>query len=90
MKALVAEGDYLTAATIADTINWRKIKNVTALVRAGEIYEQVGILSNLFYTHVSDGNKIKFDIPYYINKIVFVASGITAAAALVSLLFGIR
>ena len=42
MKALVAEGDYLTAATIADTINWRKIKNVTALVRAGEIYEQVG------------------------------------------------
>lgn len=42
MKTLIAEGDYLTAATIADSINWRKIKNVTALVRAGEIYEQVG------------------------------------------------
>lgn len=42
MKSLVAEGDYQTAAEIADTINWRKIKNVTALVRAGEIYEQVG------------------------------------------------
>ena len=42
MKSLVAEGDYQTAAAIADTINWRKIKNVTALVRAGEIYEQVG------------------------------------------------
>lgn len=41
MKSLVAEGDYRTAAEIADTINWRKIKNVTALVRAGEIYEQV-------------------------------------------------
>lgn len=41
MKAFVAEGDYRTAAEIADTINWRKIKNVTALVRAGEIYEQV-------------------------------------------------
>jgi len=41
MKSLVAEGDYQTAAEIADTINWRKIKNVTALVRAGEIYEQV-------------------------------------------------
>ena len=40
-----------------------------------EIYEQVGILSNLFYTHVSDGDKIKFEIPYDINKIVFVASG---------------
>ena len=41
MKSLVAEGDYQTAAEIADSINWRKIKNVTALVRAGEIYEQV-------------------------------------------------
>ncbi len=41
MKTLVAEGDYKAAAEIADTINWRKIKNVTALVRAGEIYEQV-------------------------------------------------
>lgn len=42
MKSLVAEGHYQAAAEIADTINWRKIKNVTALVRAGEIYEQVG------------------------------------------------
>ena len=41
MKSLVAEGHYQAAAEIADTINWRKIKNVTALVRAGEIYEQV-------------------------------------------------
>ena len=41
MKSLVAEGDYQTAAEIADTINWRKIKNVSALVRAGEIYEDV-------------------------------------------------
>ena len=41
MKALVAEGNYQAAAEIADTINWRKIKNVTALVRAGEIYENV-------------------------------------------------
>lgn len=41
MKALVEAGDYSTAAAIADTINWRKIKNVTALIRAGEIYEQV-------------------------------------------------
>ena len=42
MKSLVAEKDYQAAAAIADTINWRKIKNVTALVRAGEIYENVG------------------------------------------------
>ena len=42
MKTLIAENNYQAAAEIADTINWRKIKNVTALVRAGEIYENVG------------------------------------------------
>ena len=42
MKSLAAEGDYTTAAEIADSINWRKIKNVTALVKAGEVYEQTG------------------------------------------------
>lgn len=42
MKSLMAGNDYQAAAEIADTINWRKIKNVTALVRAGEIYENVG------------------------------------------------
>ena len=40
MKSLSAEGSYQKAAEIADTINWRKIKNATALARAGEIYEQ--------------------------------------------------
>jgi len=30
------------AAEIADTINWRKIKNINALVKVGEIYEKVG------------------------------------------------
>lgn len=42
MKALIAEGNYQAAVEIADTIVWRKIKNVTALVRAGEAYENVG------------------------------------------------
>lgn len=41
MKTLIAENNYQAAAEIADTINWRKIKNVSALVRAGEIYENV-------------------------------------------------
>ena len=42
MKSLTAEKDYQNAATIADTINWNKIKNVNALVKAGEIYENAG------------------------------------------------
>lgn len=42
MKSLAAENDYKGAAEIADTINWHKIKNSKALIKAGEIYEKVG------------------------------------------------
>ena len=42
MRSLTAEGKYEEAAEIADTINWRKIKNINALVKVGEIYEKVG------------------------------------------------
>lgn len=42
MKSLTTEGKYEEAAEIADTINWRKIKNINALVKVGEIYEKVG------------------------------------------------
>lgn len=42
MKSLTAENNYKAAEEIADTINWHKIKNVNALMKAGEIYEKVG------------------------------------------------
>lgn len=42
MKSFTAENNYKAAAEIADTINWHKIKNVNALIKAGEIYENVG------------------------------------------------
>lgn len=42
MKSLTAENNYSAAAEIADTINWHKIKNVNALMKAGEIYEKTG------------------------------------------------
>ncbi|MBE5888960.1 MAG: tetratricopeptide repeat protein [Lachnospiraceae bacterium] len=42
LKALCLEGKYEEAAEIADSINWNKVKNVNALVKAGEIYEKVG------------------------------------------------
>lgn len=38
MKALAAEGDYATAAEIADTINWRRVKNINLLIKAGDVY----------------------------------------------------
>ncbi len=42
IKTLLSEGKYKDAAEIADTINWNKVKNVNALVKAGEVYEKVG------------------------------------------------
>ncbi|MCM1105351.1 MAG: hypothetical protein NC355_00255 [Blautia sp.] len=41
MKSLIADEKYQEAAEIADTVNWNKVKNPTALLRAGEIYEKV-------------------------------------------------
>ena len=41
MKTFVSEGKFESAAEIADSINWNKIKNVNALVKAGEVYEKV-------------------------------------------------
>ena len=42
LKVLCSEGKYEEAAELADSISWNKIKNVNALVKAGEIYETVG------------------------------------------------
>ena len=42
IKTLLLEGKNEEAAEIADSINWNKIKNVNALVKAGEVYEKVG------------------------------------------------
>lgn len=42
MKSFTAENNYKAAEEIADSINWQKIKNVNALIKAGEIYEKVG------------------------------------------------
>lgn len=40
IKALSAEEGYMSAAEIADSIKWNKIKNVNTLVKIGEIYEK--------------------------------------------------
>lgn len=40
IKSLSAEEGYMSAAEIADSINWNKIKNVNTLVKIGEIYEK--------------------------------------------------
>lgn len=40
LKNLVQEKDYKTAAEIADTINWRKVKSASTLCMIGEVYDR--------------------------------------------------
>ena len=40
MKSLAAEGNYQSAADMADKINWNRVRNVNTLVKTSEIYEK--------------------------------------------------
>lgn len=40
LQNLVAAGDYATAAEMADTINWKKVRSSNTLCMIGEIYEK--------------------------------------------------
>ena len=50
MKALIAEKDYLSAAEIADSINWRKVRNVNLLMKAGEPSSKKNIFGMISYS----------------------------------------
>ena len=39
IKALIAEGDYVQAAEIADTIDWRRVKSVMMLCTVSDLYK---------------------------------------------------
>lgn len=41
LKRLVKEKKYEEASELADSINWRKVKNINSLVLVGEVYTQV-------------------------------------------------
>lgn len=42
LKNLVAAGDYETAAEIANSINWKKVRNSKTLTMVAEVYEELG------------------------------------------------
>lgn len=42
IETLAAEKNYAAAAQIADSINWRKVRNVNSLMLVGEVYQQTG------------------------------------------------
>lgn len=43
---LIAENEYKTAAKIADSIDWRRVRNVNMLATVGEVYERSGRYSD--------------------------------------------
>ena len=40
IKKMAAKGDYETAMKIADTIDWRRVRNVNILSMAASVYEK--------------------------------------------------
>lgn len=42
IETLAGEKNYAAAAEIADSINWKKVRNVNSLVLVGEVYQQTG------------------------------------------------
>lgn len=42
IETLAGEKNYAAAAEIADSINWRKVRNVNSLMLVGEVYQQTG------------------------------------------------
>lgn len=42
LKQLIGEKRYENAADLCDSVNWKKIKNISALMNAGEAYTNVG------------------------------------------------
>ena len=39
MKSAFAEGNYHMAEELADSINWKRVRNANSLIKAGEVYE---------------------------------------------------
>ena len=39
MKSAFAEGNYHIAEELADSINWKRVRNANSLIKAGEVYE---------------------------------------------------
>ena len=44
---LVDQGDYQEAAGLADTIDWRRVRNIRTLCLISEIYEASGSLKTV-------------------------------------------
>ena len=64
IKKMVSRGDYETAMKIADTIDWRRVRNVNILSMVATIYEK-----NEEYQEAKDILLLAF-VPTFVIQIV--------------------
>lgn len=71
IEKLVAKKDYVTAAKIADGIDWRKVKSVTTLTMVADIYEENERLEDCYeiLSMVYDRSTISRSVVYRMTRI---------------------
>lgn len=71
IEKLVAKKDYVTAAKIADGIDWRKVKSVTTLSMIADIYEETNRLEDCYeiLNMVYDRSPIGRGVVYRLTEI---------------------
>ncbi|MCU6761867.1 stage V sporulation protein K [uncultured Roseburia sp.] len=81
LKNLVAEGDYATAAELADSINWKKVRNASTLCMVGDIYDKMDRYedSRELLLMAYDHSPIGRNIVYKLTEIAIKAKDIEAA-----------
>ena len=68
LKNLVAEEEYEAAAELADTINWKMVRNVTTLCMVGDIYDKMDRYEDsrevllMAYDHAPIGRNIVYKL----------------------------
>lgn len=68
LKNLVAEEEYEAAVELADTINWKKVRNVTTLCMVGDIYDKMDRYEDsrevllMAYDHAPIGRNIVYKL----------------------------
>lgn len=81
LKNLVAEEEYEAAAELADTINWKKVRNVTTLCMVGDIYDKMNRYEDsreallMAYDHAPIGR----NIVYKLAELAIKAKDVSAA-----------
>lgn len=74
IEKLAAKKDYVTAAKIADSIDWRKIKSVSTLTMVADIYEATGRLEdcyellNMVYDRSPIGRRVVYRLAQVATK----------------------